>query len=418
MQEAVLMRTSTRRGAIVGAITLVVGFGAAVPAATATSPPAPPVTGILALDTGATNTVTLLDAQGKPTGTTQSITQDKACELSTSGDLLAFEPVPDTFQPVGLKDGKIGVRDSGTATGTSCSSVDSSSGESLIIAIGPKAARGGHSLIATSASLDVALKQGAKVSATMELAGTPTGTAVLECGVTADCGPDSGVNDHVRWPIGSSTDGVVFDTLVLEALVGSFSLSGGADGVVSPETGIENHAGASIFELVDAVDCNESVTFTPGENVQSSKWKRLDNLGTDCTAYTYTTATGTDAAGPYAHFGVAADADPDAQALWEVTFVYSGKTPTALFAFDETNGIIAPVEAFTALGACNPADVTTSGARDGWVPTPDYAYGNLDVENNTVVGFACLLDTRTANVKGVKTVTFTAYVLGDAGMRY
>ena len=415
------MRTSTRRGAIVGAITLVVGFGAAVPAATATSPPAPPVTGILALDTGATNTVTLLDAQGKPTGTTQSITQDKACELSTSGDLLAFEPVPDTFQPVGLKDGKIGVRESDTATGTSCSSVDSSASESLVIAIGPKAAREGHSLIATSASLDVALKQGAEVNATMKLAGATTGTAVLECGVTADCGPDSGVNDHVRWSIGSSTDGVVFDTLVLEAVVGSFSLSGGADGVVSPETGIENHAGASIFELVDAVDCNESVTFTPGENVESSKWKRLDNLGTtDCTAYTYTTATGTDGAGPYAHFGVAAGADPDAQALWEVTFVYSGKTPTALFAFDEVSGIIAPVDAFTPLGACNPADVTTSGARDGWVPEDGYAYGNLDIddESGAVVGFACLLDTQTANVMGTKTVTFTAYVYGDAGMRF
>ena len=351
---------------------------------------------------------------------TQSITQGKACELLTSGDLLGFEPVPDSFQPVGLKDGKIGVRESDTATGTSCSAVDSSTGESLVLTIGPKAARQGHSLVATSASLDVALKQGAKVSATMELGGVVAGTAVLECGVNADCGPDSGVSDHVRWPIGSATDGIVFDTLTLEAVAGSFSLSGGADGVVSPETGIAGHAGASIFELVDAVDCNESVTFTPGENVQSSKWKRLDNLTTDCTAYPYTTATGTDAAGPFAHFGMPGDADPDAQAVWEVTFVYSGKTPTALFAFDETNGIIAPVESFTPLGACNPADVTTSGARDGWAPTADYAYGNLDVdvESGAVVGYACLLDTQTANVKSVKTVTFTAYVLGDAGFRY
>jgi len=418
------MRRTTRRIAVAGAISLVAGFFTAVPGASANEST---VQGYLALQTGNENFVTLLDANGTPVNpeVKQTLTEGKGCELEsdsvppgTGAELLRFSSADPASPGPGLKDGSIGVRESDTATGTSCAAVDAP-GESLVLTIGEDAAKDGLSLIATSVSLDIARKQDAVVTATTMLGGQTTGTYTLpECGDGADCGPDSGVNDHVRWTISDSSDNVVFDTLTLTATAGSFSLSGGADGVVSSSE-ITGYEGASVFELVDALGCGDTATFEASSEVPSSSWKRLDNLSTDCAAYLYTTESGNES-GPYAHFGITSDFDSDAQAVWKVEFVYSGKTPTPLFAFDETPGELAPIEYFEPLGECNPDDVTIDGPQDGWSPTADadYGFGNLDVEGGNVVGFACLLDTDTSNVKGTKTVTFTAYVYGDAGMRF
>ncbi len=406
------MRRTARRIAAAGAISLVAGFGAGVPGATAVTAEDAPVTALLALKTGAASSVTLLDADGTPVSTEepQPLSELSACGLGTSGDLLGFDSIPDDFGP-GLKDGRIGVRESATATGTSCAAVDSSASESLVLTI--NAQSGGHGFLATSASLDLSLKQGAVVTATAAL-GSQTEDFTLECGVTADCGPDSGTNDHVRWDISDSTDDVVFDTLTLTAESGSFSLSGGADGVVS-STGIVGYEGASVFELVDAVGCGDTVDLPSSADVSSSTWQRL-NSG-DCTPYVYEASTGTAKGHTYAHFQKPLDVGTDGLVIWTTTVSYKGnKVPTPEFAFDPTpDATYDDLKRYWFdLTECDDSVVTISGnASAGYSATVDEEvlagapyYGN----------YACLVDTVAPPKTGI--ATFTAFVVGDAGMRF
>jgi hypothetical protein len=353
-----------RRVAAFGVAALALGMGAG--ATIATAAPSTPGTAPsyapswLALTTGKSSTVELATTGG--TSATQTLKAGKACAFGSSGaSLLTFSSDP-ASPGVGLANGEIGVRESGTSSGTSCSAVDSATGETLIVTLGSV---GG--LVAASASLDVDLKQSAQILATAKrdgdtvgrfelrsgttianpkpLPGGGTATRVMTCNNPADSGPDSGTNNNCRWEISAPSwttigeDGIVFDRLELKPLNGAFSLMGGADGYVDdpldPLPGYFGSSGPSVFELVEGtVDCTagtNTVVLRTSTTVPTSTWKRLGNLtetGTStgpCAAYPYSATTGTDQDGrPFAEFNKPLNFEENAQATWETTFKYSG----------------------------------------------------------------------------------------------
>jgi hypothetical protein len=223
--------------------------------------------------------------------------------------------------------GSIGVAEK--KSGTSCYQV-SAPGETLDVAVGAAAKPSGSATaryLARAANLDVELKQDARIFATAKLAGATVGYfelqsgssinkpkittgvnpslpyAVFKCNNPSDSGPDSGVNDNCRWPM----NGVLFDTLSIQSLVGSYSLEYGRDGTVtqgSVPTAPQYLArgGASFFELttVDGlIGCtagtngnNTTVTVTATTGKPGVQVARLPNAsdpsGGDCVPVPYT----------------------------------------------------------------------------------------------------------------------------------
>ena len=378
------------------ALALAAGAGSAVASATPTPPP-PYIAGWLALDTGAANTVTQYTSGGVGTGV-QLLTTSTTCEMDQGGGgLLSFQGDPGAG--VGLKAGAIGVRENTTANGTSCSAVDAASAETLTVSLGSTVRA--QDLLGVSASLDIDLKQNAEILATATLGGAPAGTftlqsgsrivaadagspSVRQCNNPSDSGPDANTGNNCRWQINA-----VFDTLVLKAVAGSFSLMGGADGTVA---GLPGYIGgsASVVELAQrtqVLTCGTASASVSGVNVNSSTWKNVG--GSDCTPYPFFAEALTDAGRPAVHF--VKPAWSGGQAEWTTQFAYSGKVPALQFAFDGTPPV------FFAPGPCT----IVSGAV---VTKPD-ANGN----------YACILSTVVD--KFAKTVTFQVYVLGDAWMR-
>ena len=412
------------RTAAVAALALVVGMGAAAPV-TAAEPGAPDhVTRILALRTGATSSVTLLDPTTLAVGGTQSLASRKgSCELISAGkNLVAFSSSP-ASPGVGIAGPDIGVRASTTASGTSCSAVDASASESLVLTVGTDATAGSQKLVAAAASLDIELKQAAEILATASLGGTTvgtfrlvsgTGTGTLPpntqlCNATADSGPDSGTNSHCRWQInapswtGDAKSTIGFDTLALKAVRGSFSLQGGGDGNVDdPADPMPASLGAyryaSIVELVPTLDCGQTSSTARSATV-SSTWQRLGNSeGGACVAYPYWNTTGVDAVGAYAHFQKPLQLETDAQSLWTTTFVYTGPVPVPTITLEYLDAAGQPSETTSVLAAC----------PDGFVPGTSPA---------PPAPSACLVSTTKTTSKGVKYVTFVVYVHGDARLR-
>ena len=408
----------------------------------------------LALDTGVSNAVRLVKADKTLSGSPQLLSAGKACSFGAGGSgLLAISASPDR-PGVGFATGAIGVREKSTSSGTSCAAVDwsgdAATTESLTLRLGT----GVGSLVAMSASLDIDLKQNARILATATLSSdtsAPTGyfelqsganigeeplvegATVFTCNNPSDSGPDSGANNNCRWQISgpswtkktvlvndvptrvSSEDGVVFDTLKLEARAGSFSLMGGADGPVddpmdplpaylgaddvgsTPDVSISS---ASIFELVEgSVACGETVKLS-GTTVASS-WNRIDNLGTSqCQPFPYSSRTGVDDDGRvFAEFTKPLDFETKAQALWTTTFVVGGgnSIPPITLELDRVN---AEPLIYPALGACPAAYFSDPTSFDP--PTDPYA---------------CLVSAVRGTGKLSKSVTYTAYVYGDATMR-
>ncbi len=396
------MRSRTLRTASAAVAVLALGLSASSVTATAEEPTAPPyIAGWLALSTGATNTVTAFGVGGA----VQTLSTDTSCAMDQGGgSLLTFTGTPGVG--VGLNSGSIGVRESANANGTSCSAVDSSSSESLTLGLGGSVT--GQDLVGVSASLDIDLKQNAEITATTSLDGGATGTftlqsgnrivpgdgddpTVTQCNNPSDSGPDAKTGNNCRWTIDA-----VFDTLTLEAEAGSFSLMGGADGVVP---GLPDYIGgsASVIELADStqvVDCGAETASVSGGDVKSSTWKNVDD-GVDCTPYPFfAEAVPVDGAGrPAAHFVKPSWAV--GQAEWTTTFAYKGKVPTLEFSFDAADG--------TPRGYFAPSACTVMG---GYVVPP---------QNLSGTEYACILDTVVD--KKAKTVKFQVYVLGDAWMR-
>ena len=447
------MRQFRRRVALGAAAALAVGLsvGSAGPASAAPGDPPSYVTSWLALDTGASNAVRLVNGDRTLSGTPQALTAGKACSLNEGGaGLLDFSSLP-ASPGVGFAGGAIGVREKNTSSGTSCSAVDSApdiaQSQSLTLKLGTRVAP----LVAMSASLDVDLKQSARILASATLSTDPPGTlpalfelqsganigapptpgaTVFTCNNPADSGPDSGANNNCRWEISAPSwtrvstnpvltpplreDGVQFDTLTLTALAGSFSLMGGADGAVAdpafplptyfgedgdPDT--QNISRASIFELVDGeIGCDQTKTL---DGPIVSSWTRLQDFeGGDCQPFPYSSETGVDAEGAYAEFTKPLDFQTKAQALWTTRFeVGAGNSiPPIRVYLDQADG--------------------TQLVFDPLPDCPDEYF-----ENEIFVGpeaepgdpTACLVTAVRGSGKLNKTVTYTAYVYGDAGMR-
>jgi hypothetical protein len=233
-----------------------------------------------------------------------------------------------------------------------------------------------------------------------------------------DSGPDSGINNNCRWEISAPTwtglkdDTAVFDALTLTAVTGSFSLEGGADGFADdplypmPPTYLgDGNGDASILELVQgAVNCGETATL---RGTITSSWKRLANLGGEpCAPFPYSSRTGTDAQGPFAEFTKPLDVQTKAQALWTTTFPVSsgGSTPppirVELDVFNSTTKIV-----FDPLLPCPASYFSSTGEFVGPSSVPAAAT-------------ACLVSAVKGTGKLSKTATYTAYIYGDAGMRY
>ena len=392
------------------------------------SPPTPSyVTSWVALTTGASNTVKLVTPATTPVVTkTQTLTAGKACAMTSSGDnVLGFSSTPSS-PGVGLAGGSIGVREKNTSSGTSCSAVDTAAGETLNLDLGSVVGTS----VATSASLDVDLKQSAQIRATAFLGNdavgwfdlrsgssittptpvSPAPTAFQECNNPADSGPDSGVNNNCRWNISVPSwagpdDGVVFDRLELKAHKGSFSLMGGADGSYAPlPTYFKAYQNSSVFEIADGtLACGNTVTL---KGTVASTWTRLANLdGEECKPFPYTSQTGKESDGTYfAEFKKPLDVQTKAQALWTTTFLVGAGNAippisVELDVFGSTEKIT-----FDPLLACTSDYYDEDGAFV--VPT-------IAPEDPV----ACLVSAARGSGKLNKYVTYQAYVYGDAGMR-
>lgn len=414
------------------ALALLLSSGAVAATAAPTVPPtAPPsyVTSYLALNTGASNTVALVSGSGR---TTQTLGSGSDCAMTQGGaGLVEFSGTGSLG--AGLSAARIGVRAKKNAAGTSCSAVDASAGESLTMSI--KSGVGG--LLAASASLDIDLKQNAQILATATRAGRPVPGGRFElrsgstistpsalpggpvpagnvwtCNNPSDSGPDSGTNNNCRWEIsapswtGLTEDGVVFDSLTLTAVLGAFSVMGGADGAVDdPLYPMPGYFGddqdASVLELVEgAISCDQTASLRTSTSVPSSSWKRLGNIdGSACAAYPYSTSTGRDGAGSFARFTKPLDFETKSQAIWTTTFLVPGGT--ILPATMDLEEGLGPQP----LLDCEDSYYSASGVFVGPPTQP-------------TVATACLISVVKGKGGGSsKPVTYTVYVYGDARLR-
>ncbi len=415
------------------ALALAASLGAAGSASAVPASPPSYVTSWLALSTGSSNTVRLVgwDASTGTASTTstQTLTTDSSCAMNQGGkSLVEFIPSAGS-QGVGLSAGSIGVREKKNASGTSCSAVDTASKESLTVSL--RSGVGGK--VAAAASLDINLKQSARILATATLSTSPAGTppalfelqsgtsigttptagaTVFTCNNPADSGPDNGTSNNCRWEISAPSwtslaeDSVVFDSLELKALNGSFSLMGGADGFVDdPADPMPTYFGsdqdASIFELVDGtVTCGQTVQLRTSATVLKSEWTRTDNFGnTLCVAYPYASSSGVDSNGKsYVEIVKPTDFQANSQATWVTTGTYTGGTiPTP------TMDLTGDSQGAFPLTACDATWYDSSGVFTGPTAEPD------------TNPFACLISVAKGKGGGsVKTAIYSVYVFGDA----
>lgn len=424
-----------RRVAAAGAIALVAGVGA-TGWGLAAEPISPGyVSGLLALRTGTTSSVTLVDPATMTAISTQTLTHTKSCLLRADGAQLLDVTDAGSGHGPGLRDGSIGVRQKASGAGKSCAQVDASAGESLVVGIGADT----DGLVASSASLDLDLKQNAQILATTSLAGTVTGYFELQsgraigstpvddatafvCSGSSDSGPDSGTNDHCRWEISAPSwtgpdDGIAFDALTLTALRGSFSLEGGADGSVDdPDNPVPAYLDGfrydSLFELVEGVlACGETATLRSNSSSVSSTWTRLPSG--DCTPYPYSTSAGSDGEHSYAH-SAKPPGEASGAAVWVTTFPYSGSVPTPTIDLEDGGGD-------QLLHAC-PESITLDGS---WTP-PSMPYACLVSVSTQGSGRGETARSTSAGTSGhganhrcggQRSATYTVYVAGDAWLR-
>jgi hypothetical protein len=244
---------------------------------------------------------------------TQALTAT-SCALNTSPTLLNFKAfVNGNPSTVGLRNGSIGVKD-GTSTATACGRVSTTSTatESLQIDVNVGRPAGAYKPVATSAFLDLEVKGNAKIQATTSLNGVQNGVYELQagtsigsaptlmssvssddthvanpnCGAVIDPLDDDGYKDNCRFAISVPSwlgpdDGKVFDSITLKALQGSFSLEGGADGVVLPLPPTAFPQKGSIFELAGGVlDCSAKTDIIQGNPSTSTPSVYVAQLGT------------------------------------------------------------------------------------------------------------------------------------------
>jgi hypothetical protein len=408
--------------------------------------PAPPQW--LAVRTGATSSITLNTAAG-PQGAAQTLAPAASCGVNlgpATAQLLnlrgstggALDPLLASYAS-----GSIGVKEK--KTGTSCYQVSAPS-ESLELGLGAGLRTALNSdVIATSAYLDVELKGSARILATARQGTTVVGTFELQSGNSvglspplattapfvctgrADSGPDSGPSDNCRWPISAPSwlgadDGINFDTLTLKAVVGSFSVEGGADGSIQPPAGLSTDtAAASIIELATAVGCGGTTGTTIADGAKPAVTiHRLDNVGpTPCSAVPYKLTTADNSA----RFLKPLDVQPTAQFVWDVTSLFPSTTATTVLPdikIDYETPDATGASPLVKLGWCPDANAVDDPAL-----FPGYTVAQVaalpDQDDFIGTQFACVISRTAKAVAGDPdqvSVRDLVYVYGDARMQF
>jgi hypothetical protein len=301
----------------------------------------------LAIQTGTTSSITLNNGSGQ-VGAAQTLAPGADCGVvqgATASRFLTVEGTTRTNFTEGMasyQSGSVGVKEK--KSGTSCYQVNAPTTEQLRLRLGPQVAGlVGSTAVASSAFLDLELKQSARILATLTLAGVTQASYELQSGATiglppltsttpftcnnpADSGPDSGVNDNCRWPISTPSwtaggdDGVFFDTITLKAVNGAFSLEGGGDGVVLPQSPTAT-PNASVIEIVEGtIDCGgQTRTEQASGDEPQVTVHRLGNVGsTTCVAVPYSLSNASRAA----QFLKPLDSQTSAQFVWDLQWQF------------------------------------------------------------------------------------------------
>ncbi len=395
--------------------------------------------------TAADSKVTLNTVDGQVDGTSaQTLAPTNPCGLNqgtASSRYLTFTGSTGsgfTEDLASYNSGSIGVNEKKSGKGTSCYRVDSPS-EAIDLKLGTAA---GTRALAASAFLDLELKQSARILATLKLTDS-TGTSVTQakyelqsgasaglsplpgitgdpyvCTGSADSGPDSGTNDNCRWAISvpswkGADDGIYFDEIVLEAVSGSFSLEGGADGSYDPAPAsavAPADADASIIQVVDGgLTCGDKTQTLAADTNATPEVAvtRLDNAdGSACVPVPYSISNGPG----YGQFLKPLNSQAAAQFLWDTTWTFPATSKTLVIpelSIDYEAG-----NDPWPLGWC-PSPVYTNGVFSGLAHTP----GTGDDQDGTLDGvqFACVVS-RTSKASGTDQVVSRdlVYVYGDA----
>jgi hypothetical protein len=437
------------------AVHLPLPAGAGAEPTTELSPPPPYSSTWIAIDTRAP-AITLNDSSGM-VGPAQTLTEAANCGVDqgvAGSRYLTFEGSTNagannpsySTDLTSFSGGSLGVKEK--KSGTSCSMVDATA-EALRLTLGGGL---GGTAVASSAYLDVELKQDAQILATLttpsggieyfELRSgstvdtpEPTGVTVpgghvTVCNMPADSGPDSGVNDHCRWPISApswdtpSDDGIMFTSMTLRAVNGSFSLDGGSDGSVLPEAPLSTPT-ASIIELVDGtLDCREATrTILADGDAPEVFVSRLDNAdGSDCSVVPYSLSSEPG----LARFLKPLDTQTTAQFIWDITWALperdaSLQPTTALqdLRIDYETG-----EPDVTLAWCPVSGYAADGTFVGYTQAPDGSWpaGITDQSALDNMQFACIISRDAQPLFGSDPLKIRshdrAYVLGDARMQW
>ena len=400
----------------------------------------------IAVQTGSASRITLNTAAGQQ-GAAQTLAPAASCGVNlgaTTAQLLTLRgslggTPSETL--ASYASGSLGVKEK--KSGTSCYQVGAPA-ESLELGLGPaaRAAVGADALMA-SAYLDLELKGSARILATakqgdLEVAtfelqsGTSVGlpaqatTTPFVCTGRADSGPDSGASDNCRWPISvpswlGADDGVYFDTLTLKALVGSFSVEGGADGSIQPAAPLSTPS-ASILEVApDTVACGGSTgtTVAVGAKPEVTIF-RLDNVGpTPCSAVPYELSTGDGSA----RFLKPLDVQPTAQFVWDVTSLFPSTATTTVLPdikIDYETPDAAGASPLVQLGWCPDANAVDDPALFAGYTAAQVA--TLPDQDDFIgTQFACVISRTAKAVAGDPdkvSVRDLVYVYGDAKMQW
>ena len=321
-------------------------------------------------------------------------------------------------------------------TGTSCYRVDAPS-EAIDLKVGAAVPSG----LASSAYLDLEMKQSARILATAKVKGVTQATFERQSGASvgqpamasttpatctgsADSGPDSGINDNCRWAISAPSwtgpdDGIFFDELVLSAVSGSFSLEGGGDGSVLPQAQLST-PDASIIEVVDGTLACGATTTTIAADAGKPRVNvyRLGNAdGGNCTPVPYTLAT----APGFAQFIKPLNQQTSAQFIWDLVWP-SAITPDTTVLKDLTIDYEIPSPGSTvALGWCPDPTFDANGRFAGYTAAQIAALPDQEGDDlPNLKQFACVISRSAQPVDGDPDTVVShdlVYVFGDAGMR-
>ncbi len=387
-------------------------------------------------------------AEADACGMNQGAVNDRFVSFSGSTNATANKPSY-SASLASFSSNSIGVKEK--KSGTSCYQVNTPS-ESLQIQLGNAvpSTLGTTGPVASSASLDVELKQDAQLLATTTLDGQnphwfrllsgsstpvplPSGVPAASvqtttCNLSADSGSDNGTNDNCRWDISmpswaGTDDGVVFDTITIVPLNGQFSLEGGSDGAVSPVP--LSTPNASIIEIVDGTlacgDSTRQISASSDGSPQVQVHRLATNAdGTACQVVPYSLSTDPG----LAQFLKPLDTQTTAQFIWDLTWTLaenSGQPTTALQDLKIDYEVGDPLRTLqwcpVSLYA---ADGTFKGVTKA--PTDPWPAGVTDQSSYDGMQFACVLY-REAQPKTTSSSreVFShdrVYVVGDATMRH